>query len=70
MPLADDLKRLARDAFNDISSTYQAVLTQDTGWVNTTLFHRDPEQQMSVDIARKAVEEPAREAPDVGFWNA
>jgi hypothetical protein len=65
MPLPDDLKRLARDAFNDISSTYQAVLTQNTGWVNTSLFNREAEQQVSTDLARKAVEEPAREVPDM-----
>ncbi len=65
MPLADDLKRLARDAFNDISTTYQAVLTQNTGWVNTSLFHRGEEQQISADLAKKDIEQPAKEAPDL-----
>jgi hypothetical protein len=73
MPLSDDLKRLARDAFNDIGATYQAVLTQNTGWTNTSLFHRPEEQQISAELARKdmaqpagrEIEEPTREAPDL-----
>ena len=73
MPLSDDLKRLARDAFNDISATYQAVLTQNTGWVNTSLFNRGEEPQISAELARKGMEEPpgretgepTRDAPDL-----
>jgi hypothetical protein len=72
MPLPDDLKRLARDAFNDISATYQAVLTQNTGWVNTSLFQRTDEPQISAELARKDMAqatgrdiEPTRDAPDL-----
>jgi hypothetical protein len=68
MALADDMKRLARDAFNDISTTYQAVLTQNTGWTNTSLFHRAEEQEISAEAARKQIEQPAQpthEAPEL-----